>query len=103
MSETFELELDRRPFAQPSCQASGAADETCVCHFEARQASAERAGIDWLANLVYTNPKSALRSSYSKSSLGDLVYTANFALQRVFTSGATSATIWRQHSIAWQH
>ena len=60
MSETFELELDRRPFAQPSCQASGAADETCVCHFEARQASAERAGIDWLAKMDMASSKMCL-------------------------------------------
>ena len=48
MSETFELELDRRPFAQLSCQVFEAPEETCMCHFEARQASAERAGMVWL-------------------------------------------------------
>ena len=47
MSETFELELDRRPFAQLSRQAFEAPDETCMCRFEARQASAERAGMVW--------------------------------------------------------
>ena len=64
MSETFELELDRRPFAQLSCQAFEAPDETCTCHFEAGWASAERAGIDWL-NFDLAAPKSALHSSYS--------------------------------------
>ena len=60
MSETFELELDRRPFAQLSRQAFEAPDETCMCRFEAREASAERAGIDWLANLLFCSSKMCL-------------------------------------------
>ena len=60
MSETFELELDRRPFAQLSCQAFEAPDETCMCHFEARQASAERAGMVWLAKMDMASSKMCL-------------------------------------------
>ena len=45
VSETFELELDRRPFAQPSCQAFEAPEETSMFVFEEGQASAERAGM----------------------------------------------------------
>ena len=60
MSETFELELDRRPFAQPSCQAFEAPEETSMFVFEEGQASAERAGIDWLAKLVLAGSKMCL-------------------------------------------
>ena len=60
MSETFELELGRRPFAQLSCQAFEAPDETCTCHFEAGWASAERAGIDWLAKMDMASSKMCL-------------------------------------------
>ena len=104
MSETFELELDRRRFAQLSCQAFEAPDETCMCHLEAGQASAERAGIDWLANLAFCRLQNVpCARRIAVSSLDYLVYTASSKLQRVFTSGATRATIWRQHSVAWQH
>ena len=105
MSKAKELELETgEPFAQLSCQAFEAPDETCMCRFEARQASAERAGMAWLANLGFGKlQKVPCTRRIAVSSLKYLVYTASFAVQRVFTSGATLATIWRQHSVAWQH
>ena len=60
MSETFELELDRRPFAQLSCQAFEAPDETFMCRFEARQASAERAGMVWPCKMPFAGSKKCL-------------------------------------------
>ena len=44
------------PFAQLSCQAFEAPDETCMWHLKADQASAERAGIDWLAKMTFAAP-----------------------------------------------